>query len=74
MQPEFEMQNQVFEENGFQILLTHSFEENELTVKREIKYIAEKELDEDAKSELIKKINLSINKPYIFIKPILSEN
>jgi hypothetical protein len=74
MQPEFEMQNQVFEENGFQILLTHSFEGNELTVKREINYIAQEDLDEDAKSELIKKINTSISKSYIFIKPTLSEN
>jgi hypothetical protein len=74
MQPEFEMQNQVFEENGFQILLTHSFEGNELTVKREINYTAQEDLDEDAKSELIKKINTSISKSYIFIKPTLSEN
>jgi hypothetical protein len=73
LQPEFEMQNLVFEEKGIQIQLTHLFEGNELTVTREISYTAQEELNEEAKSELIKKINLNLSKTYVFIKPTLSE-
>jgi hypothetical protein len=73
LQPEFEMQNLVFEEKGIQIQLTHLFEGNELTVTREINYTAQEELDEEAQSELIKKINLNLNNTYVFIKPTGSE-
>jgi hypothetical protein len=67
------MQNLVFEEKGIQIQLMHLFEGNELTVTREISYTAQEELNEEAKSELIKKINLNLSKTYVFIKPTLSE-
>jgi hypothetical protein len=73
LQPEFEMQNLVFEEKGIQIQLMHLFEGNELTVTREISYTAQEELNEEAKSELIKKINLNLSKTYVFIKPTGSE-
>lgn len=73
MQPESELQNQVFEEKGIQIYMNHSLNGNELTIKREIRYSADEELDEDAKSELVKKINLNLSKPYVFLKSTLSE-
>ncbi|MFT4854862.1 MAG: hypothetical protein ACI9UV_000594 [Algoriphagus sp.] len=73
MEPEFELQNQTFKEKGIQIQLNHSFQGNELTVTRKINYMEQEELDEESKSELVKKINLSLSKSYIFIKPTLSE-
>jgi hypothetical protein len=73
MQPESELKNQVFEEKGIQIYMNHSLNGNELSIKREIRYSADEELDEDAKSELVKKINLNLSKPYVFLKSTLSE-
>jgi hypothetical protein len=69
LSPESNLDPMVFEEDGNKIRIESLLDGSNLFVKREIDLTFPNDLEEDQKSDLIKKINSKAVKTYIFLKP-----
>ena len=74
LSPETSFDPLIYEEEGNKILIESTLDGNNLTIKREIDLTFSSDLEEEEKTELIKKINSKAVKSYIFLKPEIPTN
>ena len=74
LSPETSLDPLIYEEEGNKIRIESTLDGNNLTIKREIDLTFSSDLEEEEKTELIKKINSKAVKSYIFLKPEIQTN
>lgn len=67
-QPEQELKDLNWEENGIKLSLTNKMEGNELVVTRKVEVTFPEDMNEESKAELLKQINSRGTKNYYFTK------
>lgn len=67
-QPEQELKDLNWEENGIKLSLTNKMEGNELVVTRNVEVTFSEDMNEESKAELLKQINSRGTKNYYFTK------
>ncbi|MBN3581434.1 DUF3857 domain-containing protein [Algoriphagus aestuarii] len=74
LSPETSLDPFIYEEEGNSIRIESTLEGSNLKIKREIDLTFSADLEEDQKSDLIKKFNSKAVKTYIFLKPTTANN